>query len=163
LTTDLSKLSANEQKMIPLLIEAARSMDAIFWRQAYGDRDSLLRSVTDPALQRYIEINYGPWDRLDNNAPFVEGVGPKPKGAGFYPQDMTKDEFEAASKAANGRALRSQYTLVRRSSGGKLTAVPYHEAFRDQVLPAAAKLRQAAALAEDPGLKHYLERRAKAL
>src|SRR5687767_4322626 len=92
LTSDLGKLTDNERQMIPLLIDAARSMDAIFWRQAYGNRDSLLGSIADPATRRYAELNYGPWDRLDNNTPFVEGVGPKPKGARFYPHDLTKEE-----------------------------------------------------------------------
>jgi hypothetical protein len=165
LTTDLDKLTENERRMIPLLIDAARSMDAIYWRQAYGNRDSLLRSIQDPSTRRYAEINYGPWDRLDGNAPFVEGVSPKPKGAGFYPTDMTKEEFEAAAARSPrlGRALRSQYTVVRRDTAGALIAVPYHEAYADQIPPAVAKLREAAALAEDRGLRRYLELRARGL
>jgi hypothetical protein len=165
LTADLGKLTEDERRMIPLLIDAARFMDAIFWRQAYGNRDSLLRSITDPAVQRYVEINYGPWDRLAVNAPFVEGAGPKPKGAGFYPRDMTKEEFEAAARKspAMGKALRSQYTVVRRDSAGGLVAVPYHEIYANQVTPAVAKLIEAARLAEDPGLRRYLELRARAL
>jgi hypothetical protein len=165
LTTDLAKLTENERKMIPLLIDAARHMDAVFWLQAYGNRDSLLESITDPAIRRYAEINYGPWDRLDNNAPFLEGIGAKPPGSAFYPADLTKDEFEAAAKksASQGRDLRSQYTVVRRDSARRLIAVPYHEAYADQVQPAVAKLREAAQLAEDPGLRRYLDLRAKAL
>jgi hypothetical protein len=165
LTSDLQKLTENERRMIPLLIDAARSMDAIYWRQAYGDRDSLLRSLTDAEVRRYAEINYGPWDRLDNNTPFMDGIGPKPKGAGFYPSDMTKEEFEAAAGKAPtlGKALRSQYTIVRRDSARSLMALPYHQAFADQVTAAVAKIRQAAALAEDPGLRRYLELRARAL
>jgi len=165
LTTDLDRLTDGERQMIPLLIDAARSMDAIYWRQAYGNRDSLLRSIQDPGTRRYAEINYGPWDRLDGNAPFVEGVGPKPEGAGFYPRDMTKEEFEAAAAKSStlGKALRSQYTVVRRDSAGGLIAVPYHVAYADEIAPAAAKLREAAALAEDAGLRRYLELRAKAL
>ena len=165
LTTDLAKLSQNERKMIPLLIDAARSMDAIFWRQAYGNRDSLLGSLPDSGTRQYAEINYGPWDRLDNNAPFVEGVGPKPPGAGFYPRDLTKEEFEAAAakSPAQAKSLRSQYTVVQRDPAGGLTAVPYHEAYADQVGPAVAKLREAARLADDPGLRRYLELRATAL
>ena len=165
LTADLDKLTENERQMIPLLIDAARSMDAIYWRQAYGNRDSLLQSIQDPGTRRYAEINYGPWDRLDGNAPFIEGVGPKPKGAGFYPRDMTKEELEAAAakSPALGKALRSQYTIVRRDTAGALVAVPYHQAFADQIPPAAAKLREAAELAEDPGLRRYLELRARAL
>jgi hypothetical protein len=155
LTVDLDKLTDNERQMIPLLIDAARSMDAIFWRQAYGNRDSLLGSIKDPDTRRYAEINYGPWDRLDNNTPFVEGAGPKPKGAAFYPRDMAKEELK-------GKALRSQYTLVRRDSAGALTAVPYHQAFAEQIRPAVAKLRQAARLA-DGGLRRYLDLRARAI
>jgi hypothetical protein len=165
LTTDLSKLTGRERQMLPLLIDAAAAMDAIFWRQAYGNRDSLLRSIPDPAVQRYVDINYGPWDRLANNAPFVEGVGAKPKGAGFYPRDMTKEEFAAAAQRSRvtGKALRSQYTVVRRDSTRGLVAVPYHTAYADQLGPAVAKLREASQLAEDPGLRHYLELRARAL
>jgi hypothetical protein len=164
LTTDLSKLSDHERRMIPLLVDAARAMDAIFWRQAYGDHDSLLRGITDPAQQRYVEINYGPWDRLDNNAPFIEGVGAKPAGAGFFPRDMSKEEFEsAAKKEGPAGGLRSQYTMVRRSPSGNLTAVPYHEAFQQPIQTAARKLREAAKLADDAGLRHYLELRARAL
>ena len=165
LSTDLGKLTDSERRIIPLLIDAARSMDAIFWRQAYGNRDSLLRSIPDPAVQRYADINYGPWDRLADNAPFVEGVGPKPKGAGFYPPDMTKEEFEAAAKKspAAGKALRGQYTVVRRDSAGGLVAIPYNQAYADRVGPATAKLREASRLAEEPGLRRYLELRARAL
>jgi len=165
LTADLDKLTEQERQMIPLLIDAARSMDAIYWRQAYGNRDSLLRSIQDPSTRRYAEINYGPWDRLDGNAPFVEGVGPKPEGAGFYPRDMTKEEFEAAAAKSPtlDKALRSQYTVVRRDTAGGLIAVPYHVAYADEIAPAVAKLREAAALAEDAGLRRYLELRAKAL
>jgi Peptidase family M49 len=164
LTTDLSRLSARERQMLPLLISAARAMDQIFWRQAYGDRDALLRQVGDPAVRRYVEINYGPWDRLANNASFVPGVGPKPPGANFYPKDMTKEEFErAADQSAAGVGLRSQYTVVSRDSAGKLISKPYHEVYADLVAPAAADLRKAAQLADDPGLRRYLELRAKAL
>ncbi|MGZ8397962.1 MAG: dipeptidyl-peptidase 3 family protein [Gemmatimonadales bacterium] len=165
LTADLEKLTANDRQMIPLLIDAARSMDEIYWRQAYGNRDSLLKSIQDPGARRYAEINYGPWDRLDGSAPFIEGVGPKPKGAGFYPRDMGKDELEAAAakSPALGKALRSQYTIVRRDTSGGLVAIPYHQAYADQIPSAAAKLREAAGLAEDPGLRRYLELRARAL
>jgi hypothetical protein len=165
LTTDLQKLTEKERQMIPLLIDAARSMDAIFWRQAYGNRDSVLNGLEDPAVRRYAEINYGPWDRLDDNKAFVEGVGPKPEGAAFYPRGMTKESFEqAAGKASDGgKTLKSQYTVVQAQPGGGLAAVPYHRIYSDAVKPAAAKLRAAADLAEDAGLKRYLQLRARAL
>ena len=85
LTTDLP-LSQADRRMIPLLIDAAREMDALFELQAYGNLDSLLASIPDPRVRRYAEINYGPWDRLAGNAPFLPGVGPKPDGANVYPR-----------------------------------------------------------------------------
>ena len=165
LTSDLSGLTTAERRMIPLLIDAAREMDAIFWVQAYGARDSLLRTLEGDGVRRFVEINYGPWDRLGSNEPFVTGVGQKPPGANFYPADMTKEEFEAAVAAwpDRGEALRSLYTLVRRDSAGRLMAVPYREAFRAHNERASAKLKEAAGLAADAGLRRYLELRAEAL
>lgn len=166
LTADLSRLSDKERRMIPLLVEACQAMDAIFWKEAYGNKDSLLASIQDTALRRFAEINYGPWDRLRDNAPFLPGVGPKPAGAGFYPTDMTKEEFEkalAAAPPATAAALKGLYTVVRRDAQGRLVAIPYHEFFRAETDTAIARLRAAAALAEDAGLKRYLTLRAQAL
>lgn len=164
LTTDLSVLSDAEKAMIPLLIEASAQMETIFWQQAYGDRDALMAKITDPVAKRAVEINFGPWDRLDGNAPFIDGVGAKPAGAGFYPATMTKEAFEAYVKANpdQAEALTSLYTIVT-ADGDRLVAVPYSEAFKAPTMIAAAKLREAAALADEAGLKLYLELRAHAL
>lgn len=165
LTSDWSALTERERQMLPLLIEAAGTMNGLFWKQAYGDRDASLASITDQAARQLVEINYGPWDRLADNAPLIPGVGPKPAGAEFYPHDMTKEEFEAAAAAAadGGEALKSLYTMVRRDDVGALTAIPYSVAFREDLTAASEKLRQAAELADDAGLKKYLELRADAL
>jgi hypothetical protein len=165
LTADLSGLTPNERQMIPLFIEAAEAMDEIFWMQAYGDRDELLASITDANLGRFAEINYGPWDRLDGNTPFLDGVGPKPKGANFYPHDMTKEEFDGAVAGDPAKLARfqSQYNILRRDEQGNLGIVGYSEAYAEPMALAALKLREAAALAEDPGLRRYLELRAEAL
>jgi hypothetical protein len=163
LNANLERLSERERKMIPLLIEAAQEMDTIFWQQVYAPRDSLLASLSDSAMRQYVLLNYGPWDRLEGNRPFVPGVGPRPPGAEFYPHDVTKDEFERVAASPRGKALRSLYTMVRRDSSGELTTVPYHQAFAEPTRRAAAKLREAAALADDPGLRKYLQLRAKAL
>jgi len=165
LTADVSRLTANERRMIPLLIDAAREMDNIFWMQTYGDRDALLRRIQDPQLRRYVEINYGPWDRLANDEPFVPGVGAKAEGANYYPAGMTKAEFDAEVARGGARAdsLKSLYTIIRRDGAGRLMAVPFHVAYQEPLRRAAGKLREAAALAEDPGLKRYLELRADAL
>jgi len=163
LTADLAALTAKEREMIPLLIDAAREMDQIFWIEAYGARDSLFRTLSDVEAKRFVEINYGPWDRLDGNAPFINGVPTKAKGANFYPVDMDTAEFASAAAGVEGALLRSQYTLVRRDTAGKLIAVRYRDAFAKQVGVAAERLRAAAKLAEDPGLRRYLELRAEAL
>jgi hypothetical protein len=160
LTADLSGLSDNQRQMIPLLIEASRAMDDMYCMQAYGDKNTLLDSITDPALREFAEINYGPWDRLNGNAPFVDGVDQKPVGATFYPADMTTEEFDEAAEA--NPTLKSLYTMVRRDEAGGLVAIPYSEVFGEQLGLAAGKLREAAELAEDPGFKLYLERRAEA-
>lgn len=160
LTADLSGLSDAERRTIPLLIDAADAMDDAFWVQAYGDREALLAGL-DGAARRYAEINYGPWDRLADNEPFVPGAGPKPAGANLYPAGVTREEIEAA--AAADPALTGQYTLVRRDPAGALVAVPYSEAFAAEYGRAAARLSEAAALVADPGLRRYLELRAEAL
>ncbi|GAF86038.1 unnamed protein product, partial [marine sediment metagenome] len=165
LTADLSLLTEAERQMLPLLMEAAQVMDEIYWQEAYGDRGSFMASLSDPDMEVYRTINFGPWDRIGDNEPFVPGVGAKPAGANFYPSDMTREEFEVAAAAApdGGEALRSLYTLVRRDADGSLMAVPYREAFAEPNARAAEKLREAAALAEDPGLRRYLSLRADAL
>lgn len=165
LAADTTALTATERRMLPLLVEAARAMHDIFWMQSYGDRNALLASIQDSLTSEFAVINVGPWDRLDNNAPFVPGVGPKPDGANFYPRNMTKAEFEAAVAAGGARAdsLKSLYTMICRDASGRLIAIPYHVAFRAQHQLAARKLREAAALAEDAGLRRYLTLRADAL
>jgi hypothetical protein len=165
LTTDLSMLSDAQQKMIPLLIQAAKQMDDVFWMESSGDFRDKIASLPSPELQRHATINYGPWDRLEGNAPFVDGVGPKPLGASFYPADMTREMFEEyVTKHPDQKAqLEHQYTIVGRNAAGQLTATPYAKAFAQQVLSASPLLRQAAELAEDAGLKNYLTLRAEAL
>ncbi len=159
LTTDISKLSANEKKMIPILIEIADLMDEVFWMEAYGDKKAFLDGLKDGNERTFGMINYGPWDRLGNNKPWLDGVGEKPAGANYYPADMTKEEFEAAELEGKD----DLYTLIRRDADGKLITVPYHQAFKKQHTRAAELLKEAAALAEDEGLKKYLTLRAEAL
>ena len=165
LEANLGALSDKQRQMIPLLIEAADVMDDLFWMQAYGNKQELMADIKDPDIRRYVEINYGPWDRLKDNTPFVDGVGPKPAGANFYPHDVTADEVEDAAAVSEERAeaLRSLYTLVRRDAAGGLIAQPYHQAYKSQLEVAAQKLREAAAWAEDAGLRRYLVSRAQAL
>jgi hypothetical protein len=159
LTADLSQLNDNQKKMIPLLIEASKIMDELFWLQAYGNRASLLSSIEDPAQRRFADINYGPWDRLDADRPFVERYGAKPLGAQFYPADMSKEEFEAWQQDGKD----GLYTLVRRDVNGNLVLQPYSEVYAPQLAAAADLLRQAAELASDAEFANYLKMRADAL
>ena len=158
LTSDLSILTENERKMLPLLIKAADKMNALFWYEAYGDKETLLSKIDEQATKKFVEINYGPWDRLDGNKSFVEGIGAKPLGANFYPADMTKDEFNAFNDVAKS----SLYTFVRRNEEGSLKTIWYHEQFKNEVKEVSELLLEASKLAEDFGLKNYLELRAQA-
>lgn len=159
LTTDLSGLSEKERAMIPHLIKASEMMEEIFWKQAYGDRSELMERLKDPASREFAKINYGPWERLKENEPFVEGFDAKPLGSQLYPADMTKEEFEAWDNDSKT----SLYTLIRRNKSGDLEAIPYHKAFEKETKIAVEHIRKAAELAEDGGLKKYLELRAEAL
>jgi hypothetical protein len=158
LTSDLSVLTENERKMLPILIKAASKMNELFWYEAYGGKKQLLDSVSNEDTKKFIEINYGPWDRLDGNNPFIEGEGNKFSGANYYPKDITKLEFEAFTDAAKS----SLYTFVRRNKEGNLYTIPYHIQFQNEVKEVANLLLEASKLADDEGLKNYLELRAQA-
>lgn len=160
LTTDMSQLEEHHKQMIPLLIKAAKIMDQLFWVESCGgDKQQMIENSEDESLKEFFKINYGPWDRLAGNEPFVDGVDAKPLGANFYPEDMTKEEFEAADLADK----KSLYTFLRRDSLGKLMTVPYHIAFKEEVGEAASLLKEAAKLAKNDAFKNYLNKRAEAL
>jgi len=159
LTADLGHLSEQQKQMIPLLIDASKIMDHLFWLQAYGEKEPLLESIEDPVVRRFADINYGPWDRLAADQPFIESAGPKPPGAQFYPADMSKEEFDAWDQEGKD----GLYTLVKRSAEGELYLVPFSQAYAPQLEKAAGLLRSAAELAEDPEFANYLMMRASAL
>ena len=159
LTTDLTWLSENEREIIRILIDVADIMDDIFWMQSYGDKDALLRNIDNVYAYQYAKINYGPWDRLDGNSPFIESHEDKPLGANFYPAAMTREEFEEWDHPDKA----SLYTLIRRDDKLNLIVVPYAEAYKEQHEEASQLMLKAAEIAEDPGLKKYLTMRAEAL
>lgn len=159
LTTNLNELTVNERKILPLLIQAAQIMDELFWKQAYPQRDSLLSTIKDEKTKSFVMINYGPWDRLNGDKPFISGIGPKPAGATFYPADMTKEALETS----NVKDKYGMYSVIRQDSAGTLMSVPYHVLFARELQEASNLLKQAALLAEDPGFKKYLNLRADAL
>lgn len=159
LKSDISTLSPKDKELLGLLFDAATVMDEIFWEQAYGNKSDLLDTCSDAGVKQFIEINYGPWERLNNEIAFIPTYGAKPKGANFYPKDMTAEEFDALEDPLKT----SLYTLIQRGADGKLKVVPYHIAYKEKVERAANLIKKAAALAQDPGFKKYLELRAEAL
>ena len=160
LTTDISHLSDNEREMLRLLFEAADIMDGLFWKENYGDKEELMARIGDNAdLRKLATIAYGPWDGLDGNKPFVEGIGLKPAGAQFYPADMTEEEWNAFDDPNKT----SQYTMIVRDENGALKCVWYHDYFAEQIKKAASLLDDASELAGDEEFAEYLRLRAKAL
>lgn len=159
LSADLSHFDASQKQMLVKLVGAGQIMDELFWLQAYGDKQALLANIKDPATRELVEDNYGPWDRLNDNHPFVAGVGQKPAGANFYPADMSAEEFNKAKLPGKD----SLYTLLRRDARGSLTLLPYHQAFHDPLAQASDLLNQASALSENASFKKYLSLRAQSL
>ena len=160
LTTDISHLSNNEREMLQLLFEAADIMDGLFWNENYGDKDELMAKIGDNAdIKKLASIAYGPWDGLNGNKPFVEGIGEKPAGAQFYPVDMTEEEWNAFDDPNKT----SQYTMIVRDENGNLKCVWYHDYFEQQIKKAASLLDDASELAGDEEFAEYLRLRAKAL
>ncbi len=158
LQADLSHLSENEKEIIKIFLDISEIIDEMFWTQSYGDREELLSKIEDENAKKYAMIHYGPWDRLNDNKAFIADFDNKPEGANFYPVDMTKEEFESWD---NPDKL-SMYTMIRRDEDGKLQAIWYREYFKEQIESIVALMKQAADLAEDQGLKNYLQKRAKA-
>lgn len=159
LTADISTLSENQKQLLAILFDVADIMNTLYWKESYGNKNELLNSITDEKTKRFVEINYGPWDRLSNNEPFVEGMTAKPAGANFYPADMTVEEFEAFDSDDK----KGLYTLIKRDDNGNLISIPYHKAFETEIQKASELLLKASELAEDDGFKKYLKLRSEAL
>lgn len=168
LGADLSTLTASEKKVLGLIVDASRLLDPIFDRQAWaGNPDYRAKLATDTSPEGRVRLTYfdimrGPWDRQAHYEPFAIDR-PHPKGAGFYPEDLDEAAFRAyvAEHPDQKAGLESLFTLVRRE-GDKLVAVPYSQAYAEWLEPAAAKLREAAALTENASLKAFLNTRAAA-
>jgi hypothetical protein len=153
----IAQLSEKEQQLIPIFIQIAEIMDQLFWKQTFGDK-TILDTISDPIMKDFAMINYGPWERLKENTPFVPGFGPKPDVCQYYPQDITKEEFDAYKDPNKG----SLYTVLRRNEDGTLKTVWYKDEHKTELDKVCELLDQAIELAEDNGLKNYLIERKKA-
>lgn len=157
---DIGQLSREEAELVGIFIQIADVMDDIYWEQAFGqDNRKKLRELKDPYMRQFAEIQYGAWDRLDAERPFIPGYGPKPAGANFYPKDMTKEEFEKLDDPMKT----SQYTILQRNGKGDLEVIPYHKAYEKYLKRVYELLDKAIELAKDDGLRKYLETRREAL
>ena len=150
-------LSENDKKIVDLFRQAGEIIDGLFWKQTFGDKAEM-EALKDEYAKAYAMINYGPWDQLDDNKPFVEGYGEKPLGCQYYPQDMTKEEFEAF----NDPDKLSLYTVIRRDENGALKTVWYRDEYKAELVKICALLEEAAALTTNEGLRTYLTERVKA-
>lgn len=158
LSSDLVKqLSENEKQLIPIFVEIADVMDALFWKQTFGDK-SVLDTIQDKWTKDFTKINYGPWERLNNNKSFVAGYGEKALGCQYYPLDITKEEYEAF----NDSDKESLYTVLRRNEDGSLKTVWYREEYKEEIGKVCELLDKAILITEDEGLKKYLIERKKA-
>lgn len=165
---DKTFLSEQDQRVVLKLVEAARSIDQIFLHQVYSENESLKKALLkskDNDIQPYLDyfqIMYGPFDRLDENKPFL-GANSKPAGANFYPGDLTKEEFNQwiENHPESKNDFESNFTIIRRENN-ELVAIPYSKAYEDQLKSAAKHLKKAAELAENSSLKKYLNSRADA-
>ncbi|MDX6500852.1 MAG: hypothetical protein QOG23_4112 [Blastocatellia bacterium] len=171
MTANTSRLSANDRKALMKIIAAAKLYDRLYLRQIWSGNEALwkkLQADKSPLGRlrlHYFMINKGPWSQLDAHEPFIAGVPARPPQANFYPDDMTKDEFNTwlntLSPAGKERAT-GYFYVIRRDANGKLKAVPYSEEYREFLEPAAKLLREAAALTANRTLKDFLNKRAAA-
>jgi len=161
-------LSAEEKQVVNKLIKAADLMSDIYLRQV-NEQNPVTRAAIaqsnrpDKALLlNMFDEHFGPWDSLAAGHPFW-GNTPNPPGAGFYPADMTKAEFNAwlAKHPEDKAAFTSEYTVIRRS-GNKLVAIPYSKYYKKWLEPAAKLLEEAASITSNASLKNFLTLRAKA-
>ncbi len=155
---DLSDITDNGKEVLNLYRFAADEVDALYWEQYFGDKQALLDGISDPVQKTFAEINYGPWDRSTGKS-FVEGYADALPGAGFYPADMTKEEFDAWDNPAKN----SPYTLVRRADDGSLQAVWYHDAYKEHIDKIGNYLKAAADITIKPSVAKYLLSKAEAL
>lgn len=158
LKSDLvNNLNDKEKELVKIFFQVGEITDDLFWQQTFGDK-SQLDTITDSYAKEFAMIHYGAWDRLDNNKPFLAGYGEKPTVCNYYPHDITAEEFDAFEDANKN----SWYTVIRRNEDGSLKSVWYHEAYAEEIGRICALLEKAVTLAEDPGLKNYLEKRIEA-
>ncbi len=162
---DSSHLSANQKKLVNLLIECAKVLEEIFYLQKYPDnirlRDEINR-MNDPKIIHFFKVMCGPFDHLNNDIPYIEGIEKSDK-VGFYPADLTKSEWRQYLKKNPDKkeAFISPYTIISREKS-EIISIPYCEYFKDYLLKASEILQKASMYADNYTLKSYLSAQANA-
>ena len=150
-------LSENDKYIVSLFRQAGEIMDDLFWKQTFGDKAEI-EALPEGYAKTYAMINYGPWDHLDDNNPFVKGYGVKPLGCQYYPQDMTREEWNAFEDPEK----LNLYTVIRRDENGALKTVWYRDEYKEELEKVCALLEEAAVLTTNEGMRTYLTERVKA-
>jgi hypothetical protein len=172
LQVDTAKLSAGDRKALVKLVQAASIVNHLFMNQLWSGNGALSQKLQQDKSPlgrerlHYFWINKGPWSEIDEHKAFLPGVpAKKPAGANFYPEDMTKDEFEnwvkTLSDAEKAQAL-GFFTVIRRDSNRKLKMAPYNQEYHADLEQAGKLLREAASLTSNASLKKFLITRAAA-
>ena len=172
ITADVSRLTSGDKKALEKIISASRYMDQIYFRQVWKGNPDLLKqleaytTIEGKDRLHYFRVNMGPWSLLDNNESFVASAPKeKPLGANYYPEDMTKSEFETwvagLAEVERIKAIGFFYT-IRRDTKGTFTCVPYSQEYQDWLVPPANLLKEAAQVTENKSLKKFLNARADA-
>lgn len=159
LKAPVNKLTEKEKQVLSLLFKASDIIDEIFWMQSYGNKEELMMKIGDEKMKKFVGINYGPWDRFNDNEPFMDGIGKKPIGAAFYPPDIKYLPFidmKFEDKL-------SMFTVIKRADDGSLFTQPYKTAYKDQLEKASGFIKEAAAITEDKLFAKYLGLLADAL
>ena len=157
---DMESLSEQDRELVTIFIQIANIMDELYWEQCFGlENKAKLESLADLNMYEYAKINYGAWDRMDGNKPFLPNYKNKPEGANFYPANMTKKEFENLKNPLKT----SPYTILRRDIKGNLIVIPYSQAYSRQLMEVDMLLDKAISIAENPSLREYLMAKREAL
>jgi len=165
-------LNQRERAMIDSLVIALRELENIYWRQSDPEALALYNALDGDKrplaqnLRHYLFINGSRFDLIDGNKPFV-GTMPMPPGHALYPAGVTRADIEAyvAKNPARKAAIYNPYTVVTRTgpNGADFSGEWYHSKFAQFTQPAAAALRKAAELSDDPAFANFLRLRADAL
>jgi hypothetical protein len=153
---DLSDYKDYQKKMIYKFIKIAHYIDTIFYYENYKNYNIILDTLRDSLLIKKYRLNYGPWERFNNNKPFIAGVGQRPLGLNFYPENITRLEFYEFSDTCKY----NPYTFIRRNKNGKLYCVPYHIELKKYVKKISQLLKESAKYAKNIQFAKYLKQRA---